>query len=69
MTKDRYKRLLAKRIREDFKDNKAAAGREFGCSGTFVALVLMGEQKPSKQMLAYTGHKVVSTPDKYLKGV
>lgn len=67
MTPDTYRRLFSMRVMKNFGGNKSLAGRKFGCSGTLVALVMLGERAPNKQMLAYTGHKRIKTPDKYIK--
>jgi len=63
----KFGQLLHRKVKDDFDNNRALAGRAWGCSGTLVALVIMGERSPSPQMLDYCGYKRVKTPDKYIK--
>ena len=67
MNQIQYSKIIAGVVKRDFNNNKTAAGLAWGCSYTFVSLVIKNERPPSPQMLSHTGHERIQTPDKYLK--
>jgi hypothetical protein len=62
-----FGKLLQRRVDKDFDRNRALAGRWWGCSGTLVALVIMGERAPSPAMLEYCGYERIKSVDKYVR--